>query len=125
MYDDPDIRVGDREVVKRVNRELAQNPEAEIPENYIKVQEQEIDVEYKLPEAVYLHPTYITVLEVLDGILFDAIGTHFLEPQVVHYQFTRVRGVLPKPVAPAKVPTQKKRQALQSQSPQPKLEEIN
>ena len=85
MFDDPDIRVGDRDVVRRVNNELLSNPEAEIPENYIKVQEWEIDVEYKLPESIYIHPAYKAAYEILDDILFGPLGTHFLEPQVMHY----------------------------------------
>ena len=119
LFDDPDPGAGDRDVVNRVNKELLYNPEAEIPENYVKIDEWEIDVEYNLPEPVYLHPTYNLVLEVLDGIMFDALGNHILEPQVVHYQYSRVRGVMKRPEASSKVASQRSRKSSQDVKPLP------
>ena len=124
LYDDPDPGAGDRDVVNRVNQELKSNPEAEIPEGYEKRQEWEIDVEYVLPEPVYLHPTFKLVLEVLDGIFFDAVGTHFIEPQVVHYEYTRVRGVMARPTASNKVQSQRSRKSSIDPKPLPSPRQI-
>ena len=81
---------GNRDVVNGLNKKLEQNPEYPIPENYKKYQETILTVEYK---SISGSASQNLVIELLDEILFKAIGIHFLMPGLLQEQLTRVKGI--------------------------------
>ena len=80
FYRDPDFGIGDRVVVAQFNSILENNPEAEVPENFQKYVSKEIDIEYNIPEQVEISTRQRDVLEIIDSLLFNAIGAHIIEP---------------------------------------------
>lgn len=96
VIDEGDPGTGDREVVRKLNGLLKDNPETPMPENYIRVIEKDIVLEYSVSKVAVSQPSTRLALELLDEILFGAVGTHFLEPVVSVTQTYRARGHVPK-----------------------------
>ena len=52
-----------------------------LPDGYKKVMERKIVDVYEVPRAVhFIKESQICAVELLDQILYNAVGTHFLEP---------------------------------------------
>jgi hypothetical protein len=101
VIDESDTGTGDRDVVRRLNELLKSDADVQMPENYVRVVEKDIAVEFAVPSWASQSESTNSVLEVLDDILFKAIGTHLLEPRVVITQSYKARGhVAKKPEVP-------------------------
>ena len=46
--------LGDRELLKELNRRVRENPDCIVPEGYVKVYEKEQNFKYEVPETVAL-----------------------------------------------------------------------
>jgi hypothetical protein len=68
------------DVVKRLNRELQENPEADLPEGYIRYTEKRLDVHYNSPGC--LSGIQAEAYSILDEIMVGALGFHLIEPEV-------------------------------------------
>lgn len=53
----------------------------EIPEGYYKVYEKELVMEYSLPDYLPIKESKRVGVEVLDDLLSQLFGVHFLEPR--------------------------------------------
>ncbi|CAG9322647.1 unnamed protein product [Blepharisma stoltei] len=95
IYDEPDPGNGDREVVKYLNSMLKENPEYEMPPNYQKFIDHDIELSYFIPEEIGLKESQKNSIEILDELLFDTLGVHFLHPQLSLTPVTRARGYKP------------------------------
>jgi hypothetical protein len=51
-FDNPDKGTGDLDVVKRLNAELAADPEIELPEGYVRYFESRLEIRYDPPECL-------------------------------------------------------------------------
>ena len=99
LYDDPDQSgFADRELVAALDQKLKDDPTYPVPEGFRKVTEKEPIYEYKLPDcaAAILTEGQVLVTEVVDGILFGALGIHFLEPQVKFKVSVKVKPTIAK-----------------------------
>jgi hypothetical protein len=58
-----------------------------LPEGYKKILVKKQDVVYTVNEKVadvfHIHENEIVCIEVLDGIIFNLLGSHFLEPTTI------------------------------------------
>jgi hypothetical protein len=101
VIDESDVGTGDRDVVRKLNELLKSDADVTMPENYIRVIERDIAVEFAVPTWASQSESSSFVLEVLDDVLFKAVGTHILEPRVVITQSYKARGhVAKKPEVP-------------------------
>lgn len=98
-YEEPDPGAGDREIVRKLNLLLAQDPSAQLPEGYRRVTDKELEVKWALPDTLLLPDAAKTVLNVLEEVVFAAIKVHILEPQFSFVAVVRARGVLAAPTA--------------------------
>ena len=74
----------DRELIKALDIKINQDPNYPVPEGFAKVVEKTPIYTYKVPEcaAKFLKESKVMAAEMMDEILFEALGIHFLEPQV-------------------------------------------
>jgi hypothetical protein len=90
FFEEPDPGNGDKDVVYTLNQKLKQNPDIVIPDNYKKVEEDVIEIEYKV---VYSKRRYRIVLEIIDDVFIKALGIHFLMPIVYTKNIVRAKGL--------------------------------
>ena len=64
---------------------MNEDPDYPLPPGYIKYRINELEERYEAPAEVRRTSERIS-LEILDDIFTDAIGVHFLHPQVDSYQ---------------------------------------
>lgn len=83
LFDEPDPGHGDKEVVKRLNAQLRNDRETEIPEGYKVAEEQDIEASFAVPQCLALSEGWTVCLETLDLLLTDGLGIHILEPVAV------------------------------------------
>lgn len=83
LYDEPFLTAGDKDILRELNRNLALDPDAQLPTGYRTRIENDILYEYIVPEELCMPQAYCAALEVLDGVLFSALKVHLLEAQVV------------------------------------------
>jgi len=82
LFEDPEFVIGiDRPKLKQLNSQLVEEPGMEIPEGFYKVYEKEIIYDYSLPESLPVKESQRVVTEVLDLLLHDIFGVHFIEPR--------------------------------------------
>lgn len=85
LYEDPDQSgFADRELVAALDKKLQADPSYPVPEGFRKVTEKVPIYEYRLPDcaASMLSESQVIATQVVDELLFGALGIHFLEPQV-------------------------------------------
>ena len=85
LYEDPDqSSFADKELVSALDKKLQNDPSYPVPEGFRKVVEKIPIYEYKLPEcaASILTESQIIATTVVDDLLSECLGIHFLEPQV-------------------------------------------
>ena len=97
FYDEPDPGVGDREIVKRLNVLLENDPNTPLPEGFKKVVEKDIELIYAVPTNMGIGEGKAIALGILDEILDKKIGIHILPPMISIKSVTRARGILSKP----------------------------
>ena len=91
IFDEPDPGYGDRDVVTALNKKLEKNPDHPVPDNYKKYKEISINIEYK---ATCGTEKQRIVIEIIDGILVDALNIHFLMPVIEKTYKTRAKGII-------------------------------
>lgn len=74
----------DKELIQALDKKINEDPNYPIPEGYTKVVEKIPVYSYKVPEcaAKFLKESKVMATEVMDEILNDILGIHFLEPQI-------------------------------------------
>lgn len=80
LFTDPDPGYGDKDVIGLLNKRLENDSEFVLPENYVKVQDIGIVIEYK---AFCEKKSLNCALEILDEIFYSTFGTHFLMPIIL------------------------------------------
>jgi hypothetical protein len=74
LYQEPDYSIlGDRDIVRELNKKLLNNPSLELPEGYKKVQEKDLVLHYKLPDYFDIPESHRVSTEILDSIFFDEL----------------------------------------------------
>ena len=96
IYDDPERGSGDKDVCRRLNRELLKNPETEMPLGYKTFVEKKLHLEYNPP--VVLDQKSQDAYSILDDILFNALGFHIMNPEVSFTKIYRAKGIPPKKI---------------------------
>jgi hypothetical protein len=66
VFDEPDPGVGDRDIVRQLNRALAIDPEADLPKGYKRVMDNELSVIYRFPDCLPVSDGYQATIETLD-----------------------------------------------------------
>jgi len=80
LFDDPDPGQGDRDVARRLNALLKENPDTELPEGFRLGIEQDVEVIYSVSSILNLPEAVRYSLEIVDEMLASAYGVHLLEP---------------------------------------------
>lgn len=72
----------DKELMFALDEKLKFDPDAKIPEGFKKKVEKVPVYEFRIPDFIRQHQdeSQIIAIETMDEILYDAFGTHFLEP---------------------------------------------
>ena len=82
LYDQPFVGLGDKEVLIRLNLQLAQDPSYPLPPGYRVKTENDLLVEYRVPEELGLSQAWCSCLEVLDSVTSSSLQLHILEPLI-------------------------------------------
>lgn len=82
MYDEPFIGHGDKEVLVRLNLQLAQDPNRPLPSGYRAKAGNDVLVEYRVPEGLGLSQAWCECLEVMDSVACSSLQFHVLEPLI-------------------------------------------
>lgn len=93
----------DRELMQALDKKINQDPNYPVPEGYTKVIEKMPIYTYKVPEcaAKFLKESKVMATEMMDEILFEVLGIHFLEPQVKFDVRYKVKQAIKKQSKPA------------------------
>ena len=100
LYEDPDQTgaFADKELIKAIEHKLQEDPSYPVPEGFRKVTEKIPVYEYALPECIsnVISEGQNIGTSVMDDILHQALGIHFLEPQVKFDQKIKVKPTITK-----------------------------
>lgn len=96
IFDEPDPGTGDKDVVKSLNKLLAKDPNAPLPDGYKRILDKEIQIIFCVPDCLDLEPSYKSSIEILDSLLFSKFGIRILEPQVQYANLYRAKGFAPR-----------------------------
>lgn len=92
LYEEPDTTtIGDQELLKELNKRVRINPDQLVPEGYYKVTEKEQILTYCLPDYISIKEEQKICIELLDYILNEAVGAHFLESLVSYESHMKVK----------------------------------
>jgi hypothetical protein len=94
LYEDPDaVSSKDKDLVKALNIKLMTDPGYPIPEGFYKQIERTPVYEYRLPDlaAEAVGEDNVIGIELLDDILNNIFGFHFLEPLVSFEERMKVK----------------------------------
>ena len=67
-------------MLAELNRKISNDPNFKLPEGYTKIVDKEVLSNYKIPDFIPMKQSQRIVIEVLDQLLFDKFGFHFIEP---------------------------------------------
>lgn len=94
LFEDPDLATfGDVSMKMELNKRLQVNPNSTIPDGFTKVVEKDVHHVYKIPEFIPMQESQRVVIELLDEMLAQQFGFHFLEPMVEIYDVHKVRQI--------------------------------
>lgn len=97
LFEDPDATsVGDMTLLNALNNKIKEDPNYPIPEDYKKVTEKEVIYDYKLPSYIPVKEEKRISIELLDEIIFEKLGFHYLEPSVSYKEIVKVKPVIRK-----------------------------
>jgi hypothetical protein len=101
LYKTPDVTtLGDKELLRELNRMVKSNPDYPVPEGYRKINEKEANFEFILKPTLSNSISESTqiVLEILEEEIFSKIlGVHIIEPIVKYEVRTKVYPDIVKP----------------------------
>lgn len=99
IYEDPDTsNFADRELIHALEEKCLEDPSYPVPEGFRKVIEKQPVFSFAIPDCAksLLSEGQVIATELMDEILFDAIGEHFLEPLITFEHRTRVKPAIAK-----------------------------
>jgi hypothetical protein len=85
LFEDPDqSSFADKELIEALDKQLKKDPSYPIPEGFKKVTEKIPVYNYRLPDVAkaVMTETQCVCTELMDDLLHDTLGIHFLEPCV-------------------------------------------
>ncbi len=97
LFEDPDASgMGDQQLIKALNERLADDPDYPIPEGYFKQVERMPIYDYRVPDNAkdQISEDQVVCIEVMDELLNEIFGIHFLEPLVSFEERLKVRPVV-------------------------------
>jgi hypothetical protein len=71
----------DSEIIRSLNQKLQEDPETELPSNYLRFEEAKLEVSYIMPECG-LSEAHLIALSVLEEVCSQSLGVHLLRPIV-------------------------------------------
>jgi hypothetical protein len=80
IFRDQEAKGDDTDLIQELNRRLEINPNTIVPEGYSKIVEKEVIYHYKLPRYFNVPKSNQIAVELLDEIISNQFGFHFLEP---------------------------------------------
>jgi hypothetical protein len=95
MFED-DPGSGDKDVVRRLNAYLVNDPNTPMPDGYKRVVDRDIEIRYEVPDTASMEISFKDCIEILDDILFTSVGFHILEPMVEITTGYKAKGIAPK-----------------------------
>lgn len=113
LFDNSDVSQlskKDQETLKQLNEKLAEDPEVPLPEGFSKVRERVSECDYSIPDYMhsYLGQATVESVTVLDDLINELFGIHFLEPNVTFRESVKARFVMARPRnEPTSVPKRK------------------
>ena len=103
LYTTPDVTtLGDKDLLKELNKMIKINPNYPLPEGYRKVTEKEANFVFKIKPSIEKHisESKKVVLEIIDEIIYNKVlGVHIIEPLL---EFEMKAKVYPDIVKPQK-----------------------
>ena len=78
-------------MLKEMNRRVRDNPDYILPEGYYKVAEKEQIFTYQIPPYLQFKESLKVSIEVLDDLINQALGFHFLEALVTYETSYKVK----------------------------------
>lgn len=84
----------DNDLIKELNRRLAKDPQYQLPDGFTKVVEKEIVNVYKIPEYFPIEKCQRVSIEILDDLINNLFGFHFIEPMSEILEVSRAKPVL-------------------------------
>lgn len=103
IYEDPDVsNFADRDLIHALEEKCFEDPSYPVPEGFRKVTEKQPVFTYAIPECArnLLSEGQVIATELVDELLFEAIGEHFLEPRITFEHRTRVKPAIAKQTKP-------------------------
>ena len=81
LFENPDASaLGDNEVQMELNRLLREDPDYEVPQEYVKKLEKQVHFVHRLPETLLVDEPYKVSYETFADIVFDILDIHLIEP---------------------------------------------
>ena len=100
LFEDPDLTVmADPELLKALNKKLAENPDYPVPEGFKKVKELTLVSNYEVPKFIQMGESTKVALEMLDSLMFEKFQIHILEPIVKPKTVFKIRPIIRKEFA--------------------------
>lgn len=91
LFQDPTATsIGNTELIRELTNKVNQDPDYPLPPGYIKFRQNKVLERYEAPPYVEYESEKIS-MEVLDDIMNQAIGVHFLQPEVDNVQMWGVK----------------------------------
>lgn len=90
--------MNDRELMQALEEKINEDPNYPVPEGFSKVIEKLPIYSYKVPDCAvkFLPESKVMATEMMDDILFEALGIHFLEPQIQFKQKFKIKTAIKK-----------------------------
>lgn len=99
LYEDPDqSSFNDRELMLALQDKVNDDQDFPVPEGFKKVLERVPNYSFKVPECVaqVFKESQVVATEMMDQIMFEAVGIHFLEPQVSFSEKWKIKTAITK-----------------------------
>ena len=99
LYEDPDaIDDKDHDLVLALTQKLQTDPDYPIPEGFMKIKEKRPEYNYDLPEFTkdIAGEPMVMSLMILDELLNQKLGLHFIEPTVSYVEKVKVKRTVSK-----------------------------
>eukprot|EP00357_Protocruzia_adherens_P031664 CAMPEP_0115033794 /NCGR_PEP_ID=MMETSP0216-20121206/40176_1 /TAXON_ID=223996 /ORGANISM="Protocruzia adherens, Strain Boccale" /LENGTH=1250 /DNA_ID=CAMNT_0002412373 /DNA_START=59 /DNA_END=3809 /DNA_ORIENTATION=- len=95
VFEDPDelSMLGDKDLIKELNKKLVEDPKYPLPEGYKKHEDKQI----VMPTFPGVDQKYNHCMEVLDDVIHQALGVHIIEPISEYKTVLKARPVIIKP----------------------------
>ncbi|OMJ95881.1 hypothetical protein SteCoe_604 [Stentor coeruleus] len=100
IYEEFDPGTIDRELAGYLTGKLTENTSFSLPPGVGKAVDYDFQVVYKVPKVLDVPKPWKKSLEILDGVLFNALQVHLLRPEIVIVPTTVARGL---PLTPSSI----------------------